>query len=1122
MRSGLGMNLGLGSAFRNPLAPNRNQPLELANQGFANELELDGIVPRFYGKNLLVVPKHAAQPYSINYGTSLKHHAVFLLGYGPLVVSNIRIGTTPIGNFGSEIEWEVRQGNPGDAGLTLFTQDVNETNPNQILPFGSIVSVPVGYCNEIMIDLYWPNGCYQLANVLRPDGTVGVAPVTRQMGVHVLVQRKDNGTVVYDASTVYTPNIQGPFYRTIRIPSLASTEYNVAVQRAQAPGDQQTVVDAVQCVSVKGIKYGNPLKPYRNAAGDVIPLALIAVRASGGAKSQGALDALNCRVTSILDTWNGSSWVQAQSNAPADIVVDLLSGVVNPRPIPKSRINGTAFATWKTATESGGYTFNDGFTQSQSVEDAIADVCAAGRGLYLPRDSSGKHGCRFEAADSNIAQVVTQLNSANFRFQKVWGDIPHAIKAQFVSREAGFIQDEAIIPRPGYTEATATTFEAQSFRGVDSHAQVYKLGLYHWAAALDRPTTYEFDMPIEHMLMQIGSRIKYSNEIIGYGLGEGIVTGVVLDGSDNCTAITVSQPLDMTLTKTYSVRVRLKDGTTILRQINAANGLFYTLTFTTPIPDGQPMPEPDDLVVYNYLGQEADLIVVDIVPDGDLNATIQCLDYSEGIYSAANGTIPPYTPPVSIPERSPVYVPPPPMIVGIFSDENIMLQNGTSQTPRIKLTYRYPASGRIEFVQWQIKRADDSDNDFSPPNVVSAEAGEIYISDVQEGVNYTIQIRTVADNNYKSDWVAESHVVVGRSTPPPDVTKVVPHGQDLSIEGYVPPVDFSHFWVKAMNGIGTWDEAETVILRLVSTTFPMSRFPRGLVSIFIKAVDTAGNVSANAFRFVFDFAQIQPDNIVDQGGFAYGSSTGSITLNGVFHSTPVYIDGLPYSVPDSIASFSFWVNKTAPFWTNPAAPFWGRERPSHVSITVNYLPPSDITEPWRLKSEHDVKRGGYFIQRNTYGDKPFWSGNPLSPFWTEPAAEFWDSASLDEWQLFSGDMPGTRRKHKIRVYVPRAQVGITALGKLLVYADMPDVQESFINLVVGPAGTPIPLTKSFRRITEVLPIPQVDAAYPNALTVKLLDSPPYPVSGGQGPRLQVFDSTNTPTTGKVAGRVRGW
>lgn len=1115
MRSSLGVNYGLGSAFRNPLSPRKNKNLEYVPSSIANEIERDGIVPRFYGAGLKVYPKHAAQPYTLNYGTDIRLHCVFILGYGPLSITNLKIGSKPISEFGTDIEYEIRTGNPGDSALTLFTQDVNEEQPNRVLEFGAAMTSDAGLCNHVMIDVKFPRGLYQIVNQTLPSGSVVQVPTAKQVGVYVQIQRRDNGTIVFDGTKQIRENIQGPFVRTLEFPGLAKAEYNVHVQRAQAPGDQSTNVDEMQCISIKGVKYGSPIRAYKDQSGSNIGIAYVAMRVKGSAKTQGALDAFNCQVTSILNTWNGSAWTPVESSAPADVVADLLCGTVNPRPIPRARLNGAAFQAWKTATQAAGFYCNGSFEESgELLEDAIQDVCFAGRGLYLPRDESGLHSVRYETTQEAIADFITPLNSANFRMQKVLGDIPHAIKAQWISAADDYVQETTIVPRAGYTEETATTFEAMTFRFVNNHSQVVKLARYHWACALLRPTSYEFDMNAEYRLLSVGSRIKFTNDLINYGLGEGRVKSLVLDGSNNCTSIIVSEPFEMVSGREYAIRVRFNDGTSTYQKINAVEGLQTELFLNTPIPDGQPMPEAGDLVLYSYLNQEADLIVTAIIPGEDLTATIQCLDYSPDVYSADTASpLPSYTPPISVPERAKNYIPPVPTIKGILSDENIMLQYGTTLIPRIKVSYEVPNSNRVQNLKVQWKHEDETE--FGNALIVHGQSGEFYILDVREGANYDIRLQSVADNNYTSDWVQASHNVVGRQTPPPDILSMFPQGNVMQLVLPPLPIDFAHVQIRvnfARND--NWEQAVIVIDKLVSSSFPLDLLPDGLITVLAKTFDTAGNASTNARVLIHDFGATVTQNVFLQDDSQPLWTDCTIT-NGTVVGGEVHADDL--------GSKFYSGSPTAKVYSHtPGAKIYTS---SYKALTVErvYEPRSDITEPWILKLDYEVDAENYHVFFKAPGSGKVYKGNAALPMYSGDAdAKVYDKNGND-YLPWNGERIGKKRKVYIKIECPASTIKQAKVKRLGVIADMPDIEDDFVNQIVGPSGLNIALSKTFRQITSCVPVLQADAAYPNAASAQLASALPYtPTTGTDGPLVKVFDTALAATSGKVAGKVKGW
>jgi hypothetical protein len=92
--------------------------------GSSNRLLPYGTIPCILGRHKLYPPL-AARPYTELVGNDQYYRLLFCCGYGPLALSDFKIGTTPLSNF-SGIDVEIRQGYATDAALTLFSNAVLE------------------------------------------------------------------------------------------------------------------------------------------------------------------------------------------------------------------------------------------------------------------------------------------------------------------------------------------------------------------------------------------------------------------------------------------------------------------------------------------------------------------------------------------------------------------------------------------------------------------------------------------------------------------------------------------------------------------------------------------------------------------------------------------------------------------------------------------------------------------------------------------------------------------------------------------------------------------------------------------------------------------------------------
>lgn len=165
---------GIGSVLINTFIPltsprlkalsSGNESPTLAVTGARNSMNIYGPVPRVYGKHR-VVPPYGARPYTELLGKDQYLRLLFDLGYGPLVLSELKIGETPIDNF-EGVEYEIRQGFPDDEPLTLYTRSVFEEQLSVLLEEagGFTTRTTQPNADEISVDVTFLQGLTQFQN----------------------------------------------------------------------------------------------------------------------------------------------------------------------------------------------------------------------------------------------------------------------------------------------------------------------------------------------------------------------------------------------------------------------------------------------------------------------------------------------------------------------------------------------------------------------------------------------------------------------------------------------------------------------------------------------------------------------------------------------------------------------------------------------------------------------------------------------------------------------------------------------------------------------------------------------------------------------------------------------
>lgn len=178
----------------------------LSLTGSSNQLAPYAPIPRVYGR-YRSFPPLAATPYTETVGSTQYLRLLFCCGYGPLALSEMKIGATPLEQFHG-VELEVRYGYPDDAPITLIPDDIVE----------DALSIPLtqagGYqqrtsrpnARELSVDVTFPGGLGFL-------GETGTTVTTRIVDITVEYRRVgDPDWIVVDdtpavaASYLFDPN----------------------------------------------------------------------------------------------------------------------------------------------------------------------------------------------------------------------------------------------------------------------------------------------------------------------------------------------------------------------------------------------------------------------------------------------------------------------------------------------------------------------------------------------------------------------------------------------------------------------------------------------------------------------------------------------------------------------------------------------------------------------------------------------------------------------------------------------------------------------------------------------------------------------------------------------------
>ncbi len=1150
---GRGISTGfslLGQLALNALAPppkprlgaSAKESATLFIQGARNQASPFSRVPKVLGKHRFVPPL-GALPYTETIGNDQYIRMLFVWGYGPLAISDLKIGETPLSDF-TDVQIETRQGYPGDAPISLYTNSVIQNDLQVSLTFaaGYVTRTTEADAEEISVDITLPRGLVKFGSggkktatsvsleiqyspkglnqwsaglgayktvsaqsingvtvpaayiyrgvshvVTRldrimldpasggvsliqgtgfrngidsgvpqppaiPAGFLAVAKIERRSGdaavipANRITDERDlslvgnvfeaSGNFLASAGVANTISIAagGLKFGAVDITGKQTSalrrdvsfrvprgQYDVRVKRLTADSVDDSTFDETLWTSLRTIRYAQPVT--------MSGLAMTAVRIKATDQLHGVIDRFNGVVHSILPDWNGSAWVDQVTSNPASLFRHVLQGNANARPLADSRLDMNKIQDWHDACATAGREFNAVIDYNVSVRDVLQDIAAVGRAS--PTLVDGKWAVVEDKLQTVPIQHFTPRNSFQFKGEKSFAERPDALRIRFVNRENGWLQDERLVFDDGFDAATATKYETLELPGVTIPDQAWQDGRYHVATARLRPETYSFFADMEHIVCTRGDLIRFTHDVPLFGLGAARIKSVSIAGG-LVTAIVVDDLLVMEAGRSYSVRLRRQDGSTLLKNVVTVVGQNASLTFVTPFDDAD-APSPGDLALFGEAGSESvELIVKSIEPIDDMKAKLTCVDAAPAIHASDTGTIPPFNSQITVPPD--LKRPPAPVLATLQSDEAVLIQNADgSLTPAVVMTLAPPDFPLPLSLSAQIRGADESV--FFPAQAVSGD-NKLTLTGIEGGKYYDIKvIHKNATGISSAPLLIANYLVIGDTGLPSDVANftinVLAGTAYLSWEA-VSDSDLSHYRVKFSNATSgaTWANSVDLVTRVgrPATTVAV---PASSGTFLIKAVDMGGRestaetliVSSVAATFGYKDVQTVTEDPAFTGTktdvevvssalrLTSGSSAGTYAFNNAVDLGVVYTSTLSASI-------------TAV----------GSDLTTNVDTIANV----DIVEDWDGAAVPE--KWGVTLQVRTTNDDPAGS----------PAWSAWKNFAIGEYSA---------RAFQFKAVLASAQAGITpSISALAVTLRMPSRTQGENNQTSASTDTPTVVT----------------------------------------------------------------
>lgn len=599
--------------------------------GSSNQVNPWGVIPLVVGEHRYF-PPHAALPYTETIGEKNYQYCLFDLGYGDIVVEDIRIGETSIDAF-EEVTYNVT------TTPTLYVNDVSEAAVSATIEHGDTTPVTrttTTNVTSISLDLVYPQGHFGIDNKNKTvslwtawriryravgSGTWLTPPSPRLSGLSA--SKPAVAPTVSGANFWVQSTRKKPFGTSIAW-DVAEGQYEVEVTRLSSDRSSNILqfVDIAGWSVLRSIKQGNPSRTGTNK---------LELRIRATDQVNGTLQNLSCVVKQkikVYDTAN-SQWVTGvASTNPAWITWWLLTACpAVGKHVPESKLDFESFRTFGDFCHGQALGARGVVDSGMVLGDLINDILACALGSLGMRD--GKYTIVYDHGDLQPTMAFTPMETSNFRMSRPFIDLPHALRVQFVNPEADWQQDEIIVLDDGYSlngvdargnassAPEPTVFETLPLRFAADATQAWKVGRFHFAQAKFRPAVYSWKSDLAGLGVVRGDCVLVPNDVLEWGDGWGRVISLEAGGISAAT-ITLDNYITTEPDKTYRMHIRRNsDGSVVTANLAAAGGETNVFALTS-LPSGV---EPGDAATIVAVTQELTPVLVTGVRYDGLDST---------------------------------------------------------------------------------------------------------------------------------------------------------------------------------------------------------------------------------------------------------------------------------------------------------------------------------------------------------------------------------------------------------------------------------------------------------------------------------------------------------------------
>ena len=634
-----------------------------------------------------------------------------------------------------------------------------------------------------------------------------------------------------------------------------------------------------------------------------------------------------------------SAWVL--NRHPAWHVYDMLTGTACVTKIKDENIDIQSFIHW--AETYPNWLVDKAIDGEYTRLECIKNMCSAAKATITL--INGKYTIVLDEPGKVPVAAISPRNSFNFSFNKSFSKDLHGFKVNYIEPERDWSEQQVIVYAKGYDETNATEFESIDTYGCTDRTQAWRFGKYMMAQYFLRPETYVLSQDIENLAVNVGDVVRLSHDILKVGYGSARVKEVYLNEDGRATGLWVDDKFYLPDGNTYAITVRSPYGEFRTYAVAPNESEEDILTFPTPLPKDV-MPESGSML---WIGETnrvfTNVIIKQIEPSDDLCATLTCVPQADEVHDETATDIPDWDPIISENPVQQKVMPLAPQIVSVLADESVLVQDitgGWKSAIQVTVAPQPEDSADIESVQIFYKPLNGIIEYKQSFPFTGYDA--CILNHVSDGRTYDIKVRYVSKEGYVSPVSTTQVTVEGQLNPPPDILNLDRQGYNITWNYDNKPKDFSGFRIYYNHGYDTtfgyavkahtesvWD----------SPPFTTATLPKGPLTLFVVAVDMAGNESEVPATISFYNGDTEFDNVLQT--YDHIANQGEITEGYVF-------DNAIYANESGV----FYPADGVRFYDEDDKPFYGNNlyKPMVYEFDIEYT--GDVEDAY-AKLDYDME-----------------------------------------------------------------------------------------------------------------------------------------------------------------------